>query len=562
MVKNKRYIIEDKNLMKDWNWNKNTELGLNPNNLTFGSNKKAWWKCNKNHDWFVAIHRKVSRNSCPFCSNRRILSGYNDLATLFPHLLEEWDYNKNKGINPNSLSINSVIKVNWKCKFCGNEWITSIRDRTKGTNCPKCASIERGQKKHAFHINHNGILDDEELLKEWDYNKNKKPPHEYTKYSNESVWWKCSKCGYEWKSKIGNRTILKRGCPCCANLKIVAGINDLATTNPELLNEWHPSKNTDISPYEVPAGSVRKVWWLCPNGHEYQASLLHRKHGTKCPICNSGRQTSFAEQCVFYYIKQLYPDAINRYKASWLQRMELDIFIPSINYAIEYDGAAWHKTEKIKSEQEKYKLCHEHNIKLIRIREKFAPLGSDIADYQFGNQKYLYKINNLEIVLNQLLSFLNFKGFHHTIYINIERDKIEIRESFLNSEIKNSFASLYPQTAKEWHPTKNGTLKPTMFKPHSTHKVWWICPVCKNEYQATIGSRSSGTGCKKCGMQRFFLSQAKSVAMIDVKTNNLIRTFKSISEASREMKINSSNITMVCKGNKKHAGGYYWEYIK
>lgn len=561
MVKDKRYIIEDENLMKEWNWDKNTELGLNPNSLTFGSNKKAWWKCGKNHDWLAPVYRKVERNSCPFCSNRRILSGYNDLATLFPHLLEEWDYKKNKGINPSSLSINSVIKVNWKCKVCGNEWITSIRDRAKGTNCPKCASIEKGQKKHKFHLNHNGVLDDEELLKEWDYNKNKKLPNEYTTYSNESVWWKCSSCGYEWKSKIGNRTKLNRGCPCCANLKIVTEINDLATTNPELLKEWHPSRNTGISPYKVPAGSRKKVWWLCPNGHEYQASLLHRKHGTNCPICNSGRQTSFAEQCVFYYVKKLYPDAMNRYKAPWLKRMELDIFISSINYAIEYDGAAWHRIENLKREQEKYKLCHENNIKLIRLRENFAPLGSDIADYQFGDKKDLYKTKNLEIVLDQLLSFLNFAGFHHSIDINIERDKTEIRESFLKSEIKNSFETLYPLIAKEWHPTKNGILKPNMFKPHSDVKVWWICPVCKNEYQATIGSRSSGTGCPICGIEKSKLPKCKKVAMIDIKTNKIVREFKSISEASREIKINSSNISMVCKNQRNNAGGYYWKYV-
>ena len=101
-----------------------------------------------------------------------------------------------------------------------------------------------------------------------------------------------------------------------------------------------------------------------------------------------------------------------------------------------------------------------------------------------------------------------------------------------------------------------------MFKPHSTHKIWWICPNCNNEYQATIGSRSSGTACRKCGMERFFLSNIKSVEMIDIKTNKVIKTFKSISEASRETKINTSNITMVCKGIRKYAGGYIWKYTK
>lgn len=561
MLKEKKYIIEDSDLMREWNWEKNNELGLNPNLLTFGSNKKAWWRCEKNHDWYVAICRKFERRKCPFCSNRKILTGYNDFATLFPYLLEEWNYEKNKGINPNILSINSSIKINWKCKICNNEWITTIRYRTmRGSGCPKCSLIKRGISKHKQSLASNGCLDDELLLREWNYAKNQKTPNDFTRYSNEKVWWKCSKCGYEWETKIGNRSKLKRGCPCCANLKIVKGVNDLATTNPELAKEWHPIKNTDLTPFEVTAGSRQKVWWLCPKGHEYQASLLHRKHGTKCPICYSGRQTSFAEQCVFYYVKKLYPDAINRYKANWLGKMELDVFIPSISYAIEYDGIAWHKKDKLNREQRKYKLCHERNIKLIRLREKFAEIGSDIADYQFGCEN-LYKPKNLEIVIAELLKHLYFQGSCCPVSVNIESDKLYIQE-YMKELDSESFADKFPELVKEWHPTKNGHLKPTMFKPYSTHKIWWICQICQNEYQATIGSRSSGTACKKCGMKKLFLSNIKEVEMIDIKTNEVIKTFKSISQASREMKINSSNISIVCKGIRKYAGGYIWKYIK
>ena len=389
----------------------------------------------------------------------------------------------------------------------------------------------------------------EKLMKEWNWDKNNElglRPNTLTFGSNKKVWWKCLKCGYNWESKIGNRTILKRGCPCCANLVIVKGFNDLATTNPDLVKEWHPTKNTNITPYEVASGSRRKVWWMCSNGHEYQASLLHRRHGTKCPICYSGRQTSFAEQCVFYYIKQLYPDAINKFKTDWLGAFELDIFIPSISYAIEYDGVAWHKQDKIEREQRKYKLCHDNNIKLIRLREKFAKLGSDIADYQFGCDN-LYKPTKLENIIRQVLNHLNFKGIECQILVNIEKDRIKIQE-YMNELEKDSFADKFPNLVKEWHPIKNGTLKPKMFKPHSTHKVWWICPICHNEYKATIEKRSYGTACRKCGMKRLFLSNIKSVEMIDINTNEVIKIFKSISEASRETKINISNIVMVCKG--------------
>lgn len=400
-------------------------------------------------------------------------------------------------------------------------------------------------------------------MKEWNWEKNNALglfPDKLICGSNKKVWWKCSKCGYEWEAKIGNRTRLGRGCPCCANHKIVKGINDLATTNPELLKEWHPTKNTNISPCEVPAGSRKKVWWLCPNGHEYQASLLHRKHGTKCPVCNSGRQTSFAEQCVFFYVKQQFPDAINRYKAEWLENMEVDIFIPSLYTAIEYDGFAWHKHDKsLKREQKKYNLCHQHGIKLIRLREKFAPLGSDIADYQLGDNENLYESKNLKNVIKDLITNLTF--FNNRIDINIERDRVKIQEAYLKAEIKNSFGILYPQIAKEWDNVKNGTLSPNMFKPHSGFKAWWICPVCKHSYQTTISHRAEGTGCPKCGIEKSRDSKSKKVVMIN-NSNRIVREFKSISEASRQMKINSSNISMVCNGQRSKAGGFYWKYLE
>ena len=56
-----------------------------------------------------------------------------------------------------------------------------------------------------------------ELCKEWHPTKNTKSPKEYSKFSNTKVWWLCSKCGYEWKTYICNRSRSKRDCAVCAN---------------------------------------------------------------------------------------------------------------------------------------------------------------------------------------------------------------------------------------------------------------------------------------------------------------------------------------------------------
>ena len=60
----------------------------------------------------------------------------------------------------------------------------------------------------------------------------------------------------------------------------------LLSEYPELLREWHPTKNGELKPEEFTFGSNKKVWWLCPKGHEYPASIgsrTGRKSG--CPFC-------------------------------------------------------------------------------------------------------------------------------------------------------------------------------------------------------------------------------------------------------------------------------------
>lgn len=398
------------------------------------------------------------------------------------------------------------------------------------------------------------------LMSEWAYEHNNDlDPTALSYGSNRYAWWKCIKCGHIWRAKISNRTILHRGCPCCANTAIVKGINDIATTRPELAKEWHPTRNVNLSPSMVTIGSRRKVWWRCPMGHEYLASILHRGHGTNCPICNSGRQTSFAEQAVLFYIKQFFPDTIGRYKSDFLKRMELDIYIPSKSVAIEYDGAAWHRKDKVIREHKKYLICKEHNIHLIRLREKASETILPVADYQIIKGD-LYEPMNLKPAIIELLNYL---GINKQIYIDIARDRFEILASF-HQKPKNSIARTHPHLVAEWHPIKNQNISPDMFTAGSDYKVWWKCQVCGNEWDCAINHRTHprmATGCPVCGIEKSIQAKRKDVYQIDPKTGEIINQFISISDASRKLKINVSNISMTCTGKRPLAGGYVWRYV-
>lgn len=103
--------------------------------------------------------------------------------------------------------------------------------------------------------------------------------------SHFKAWWVCEQ-GHEWQAIVKSRTLGGCGCPVCAGRVLMRGINDLATTHPELAKQWHPTKNGDLTPRDVVAGNSRKVWWLCPKGHAWQAKVYSRAcGGAGCPVC-------------------------------------------------------------------------------------------------------------------------------------------------------------------------------------------------------------------------------------------------------------------------------------
>lgn len=90
-------------------------------------------------------------------------------------------------------------------------------------------------------------------------------PIHVTAGSNKKVWWQCEE-GHEWPAKIVDRS-RGSGCPYCAGQLPIIGKTDLATINPKLVEQWHPSMNKNLLPTQVTAGSNKIVWWQCVKGH-------------------------------------------------------------------------------------------------------------------------------------------------------------------------------------------------------------------------------------------------------------------------------------------------------
>lgn len=472
----KKYIIDNAELMAEWNWEKNIEFDFDPKLLTVGSGKKVWWKCSKGHEWQATIDRRSQGKGCPYCSGRNAIKGKNDLQTVNPALAKEWNYDKNNGLTPTDVLPSSNKKVWWKCGK-GHEWKAMIRSRSDGRGCPYCSG------RHAV----SGINDlqtvNPALATEWNYERNSGlMPMDVLPNSNKKVWWKCSK-GHEWQSTVANRNN-GNGCPYCLGRYAVKGENDLQTVNPAIAKEWNYEKNDDLKPEEFTANSNKDVWWKCSKGHEWHASIANRNKGNGCPVCNSERKTSFPEYALAYYLKRSGLDVVHSYRA---KGYELDIYIPSLKIAIEYDGYYWHKNRMRKDIEKNYK-CKKDGIKLYRLREGLPPLNDSSIDYIVQeNQKNLSKV--LEAILSEIIG--------DCISVDMETDTVAIENLRVLTEKENSLFFSNPETTGEWHYEKNGVLKPEHFAPNSHRKVWWKCQI-GHEWQASIANRNKGRGCPYC----------------------------------------------------------------
>lgn len=277
-------IFCEKNDRKDLlgQWNKERNEGITPDDVSYGSRKKVWWQCEKGHEWESRIYTRTAGSGCPCCCGKTVNAGENDLASVYPELAKQWHTVRNGDISPEQVSPGSHRTVWWQCEK-GHEWRAAVKTRTAGNGCPVCGNrrVCEGENdlKTLF----------PQLAGEWNYDKNNGlEPSQIMPFSRRKVWWICEK-GHEWKTGVALRAS-GSGCPVCSGKKIVPGENDFASGFPEIAAQWHTEKNKPLKPDMVARSSNKRVWWICENGHEWQAQISRRTQmKTGCPYC-TGRK--------------------------------------------------------------------------------------------------------------------------------------------------------------------------------------------------------------------------------------------------------------------------------
>lgn len=260
----KQFFFENfPDLLKEWHPTKNATV--DPSQVRTKSQKKYWWKCpeGSDHEWESHPRNRSRRSKCPFCLGRK-LSVTNSFAAKYPDLVGFWHPTKNGSLSPTQILAGTNTRYWWKCpKADDHEWQSSCNSRAKGGGCPFCD----GQRASVT----NSLLTlYPEVASQWHPTKNGDlTPSMVVAKSEKKVWWKCSKApDHEWQAMPGSR-VYGTGCPFCSSHR-VSVTNNLRDIFPQIANEWHPTKNGNLTPENVTAKTSIKYWWKCNKGPDHE----------------------------------------------------------------------------------------------------------------------------------------------------------------------------------------------------------------------------------------------------------------------------------------------------
>jgi len=459
-------------LVKEWHPIKNGDD--TPYNTSLGIHKKVWWylpyddpNTGKHFDfeWDDYVYNRIKGRKCPFLSGKRVWSGYNDLATTHPHLVEEWHPTKNSK-KPNEVTFGTHKKVWWLLsyddpntgKHFDFEWEAKVSNRVHGKGCPYLSGLSVWPGYNDLKTLY------PQLAKEWHPTKNSKKPNEVTFGSEEIVWWYLpyddpntgKHFDFEWQaavySRTGNNPV---ACPYLSGKAVWPGYNDLETLYPQLAKEWHPTKN-DKKPSEVTVKCNEKVWWLLPYDDpksgkhfdfEWQTTIAHRTDGQGCPYLSS--------------------------EALWSGYNDLETLYPQL-------AKEWHPTKNIIAASQ---VMPQSNKKAWWYLPYDDPDTGMHFDFEWNG--YISD-RTRDYGCPYLTGKAVWPGY-------------------------NDLATTHPHLVKEWHPTKNSKML-TQVSAGMPYSVWWYLPYDDPntgkhfdfEWEASINKRANGEGCPYLSSHRIW----------------------------------------------------------
>ena len=477
------------------------------------------------------VRSRTKGQGCPYCNNRRVLKGYNGLATLRPDLAAEWHPVKNGNLKPTDIVPGSKEYVWWQC-LKGHEWRAQASRRSNGTGCPVCAN-------RSVIIHHNDFgTEHPTLIDEWNFARNESSPSEFTSGSRKSVWWICKK-GHSWKATISDRC---RGnnCPKCSEERRVSFPEK---TMLYYLNQCFPEM---IANYRADWSHPYEMDMYLPEEKiavEYDGSYGHSKENgvardiRKNKVCADNgvvmiRVREFGcpptgSTSIDYMLdsENALPPAISFVTKTINSLSGRTASEPSIN--IERDSGAIYS--------------------LIEFSEKensLAAKSPDVAKLWHPTKNGRLSPEHVQVSSSKTVWWLGECGHEWRSKISYESSSgkcpycsgMRVLRGF------NDLETVNPELAAEWDYEKNGQLTPKDITAGSGKKVWWKCAK-GHSWKAYNHSRNRGNGCPICANRQL------------LKGFNDVASFLEIAK-DWDLEKNTEKPEEVCIGKQNK---YFWK---
>ena len=334
-----------------------------------------------------------------------------------------------------------------------------------------------------------------DLVAEWHPRNDDLFPDEVRHRSNRRVWWRCPKGpDHEWQARAQSRT-LGAGCPFCTHRK-VSITNSLATLQPKLAREWHPTRNGKQTPATTLAGSVKKVWWRCPKGpdHEWPCAPVHRQG---CPFC-AGHLVSVTNS-----LKTLAPQVAAEFHPTKNGRLTAESVTKGSSKSVWWrcrvdPGHAWRAT--VADRTGRHPTGCPHCAELARReRDSLARRRPNLLEL-WDHKRNTVPPSEVPARAKVLVWWRCPQAPDH----RWQAAPIHVGPcpfcSNRRASTTNSLASRFPAIAREWHPTRNGKQRPELLVAGSGAAAWWRCARDpRHVWQARVVARTSGGhGCPHC----------------------------------------------------------------
>lgn len=257
-----------------------------PEDIPYASNRRMLWECPSGHRWEAPVVRRTKGHGCPKCAEARRVR--TTAAEARPELIPLFDAGAS-GFGLDEVGNSSTRIGHFRCPE-GHQWTKRIGSSAAG-RCPEChprKARKQPAKQATRRVNPTPRLrkgsvalsvSHPEIAKWWD-NKRNLPftPDTVSAGSNRKMWWSCEK-GHSWDAPVCAR--VNYGCPVCYGRRLMVGVNDLATTHPEMAAEFDP-ENSEYDLTEVVFGTDKKLAWKCPLGHVWKSNPYNKKG---CSVC-------------------------------------------------------------------------------------------------------------------------------------------------------------------------------------------------------------------------------------------------------------------------------------